>query len=359
MRLTVSRCLSEPGDRGPAGRRRLLTVFVTAPALLLAGLLPALAREITDAAGRSVTVPDAPARVFAAGPLAAVPLYALAPETMVGWVRAPCEGDLPWLVPATHALPELGRLTAKGGTVNLEVLLAQKPDLIVDFGTVNQTYIDLANKVTEQTGIPYVLIDGSFANTPAALRLLGEVLGRPERGEALAAHAERTFARVDADLAGIPADQRPRVYLARGAEGLESAAAGAINAEIIERAGAVNVATGETRGLITPSLEQVIAWAPGTIITIDRDFAGRVASLADWQAVPAVANGRVFLAPSTPFGFIDSPPSVNRLIGLIWMLHVLYPEQAGGDLPAAVTEFARLFWQVEPDAAMLDRVVGP
>lgn len=359
MRLTVSRCLSEPGDQGPVSRRRILTIAVIALAMLLAGILPALAREITDATGRTVTVPDAPARVFAAGPPAAVLLYALAPETMVGWVRAPRAGDLPWLVPATHTLPELGRLTGKGGTVNLEVLLAQKPDLIVDFGTVNQTYIDLANSITAQTGIPYVLIDGSFENTPAALRLLGEVLGKPERGETLAAYAEQTLARVDAVLAGIPADQRPRVYLARGAEGLESAAAGSINAEIIARAGAVNVAEGETKGLITPSLEQVIAWAPDTIITIDRDFAGSVAGLADWQAVPGVAQGRVFLAPSTPFGFIDSPPSVNRLIGLIWMLHTLYPEQAGGDLRAEVAEFARLFWQVEPDAAMLDRVVGP
>ncbi len=128
------------------------------------------AREIVDATGRTVTIPDAPARVFAAGPPASVLLYALAPETMVGWVRAPRDSDKPFLLPSTHDLPELGRLTGQGGTVNLEVLLATKANLIVDFGTVNPTYIDLANRVTEQTGIPYILIDGSFANTPAAIR---------------------------------------------------------------------------------------------------------------------------------------------------------------------------------------------
>jgi len=42
------------------------------------------AREITDATGRHVAIPDAPTRVFAAGPPANVLLYALKPEPMVG-----------------------------------------------------------------------------------------------------------------------------------------------------------------------------------------------------------------------------------------------------------------------------------
>ena len=307
------------------------------------------AREIVDATGRTVTIPDAPARVFAAGPPASVLLYAVAPETMVGWVRAPREGDLSFLLAETHDLPELGRLTGRGGTVNLEALLATEPDLIVDFGTVDPSYIDLANSITEQTGIPYILIDGSFGNTPAALRMMGEVMGVPERGEALAAYAEDTLARVDAVLAEVAQDARPQVYLARGPEALETPARGSINAEIVERVGATNVAVGETRGLITPSLEQVIAWAPDTILTIDRDFAASVRENADWQAVPAVATGRVLLAPSAPFGWIDSPPSVNRLIGLRWLLHSFYPDQTEGDLRAETRDFVRLFWQVEPD----------
>lgn len=76
--------------------------------------------------------------------------------------------------------------------------------------------------------------------------------------------------------------------------------------------------------------------------------------LADWQAVPAVAEGRVFLAPLTPFGWIDAPLSVNRLIGLSWLLHVLYPDQIEGDLRSEVRDFYRLFWQVELDEAALD-----
>ena len=76
-------------------------------------------------------------------------------------------------------------------------------------------------------------------------------------------------------LAGGPrCDKRPRVYLARGPEGLETGSRGSINTEIIERVGAVNVVEGlrEKGGLVTASPEQVIAWAPDTIITLDRNF---------------------------------------------------------------------------------------
>lgn len=351
----MKRCSSR---EQPMHWRHLIVPALIAALLALAFVQEARAREIVDATGRTVTIPDAPARVFAAGPPASVLLYALAPERMVGWVRAPRDEDRPFLLPATRDLPELGRLTGQGGTVNLEVLLATGPDLIVDFGTVNPTYIDLANRVTEQTGIPYILIDGSFENTPAAIRALAEVLGVPERGEALAAWAEAALARVDAVLAQVPEEARPRVYLARGPEGLETPARGSINAEIVERVGGINVAVGETRGLVTPSLEQVIAWAPDTIITIDRSFAAEVGRRADWQAVPAVAAGRVFLAPSAPFGWIDAPPSVNRLIGLSWLMHRFYPDRVEGDLRAEVRDFYRLFWQVEPDEAQLDRLLG-
>lgn len=203
-----------------------------------------------------------------------------------------------------------------------------------------------------------MLIDGSFANTPAAIRQLADVLGVGPRGEALAAYAEETFARVDATLARVPSEARPRIYLARGPEGLESAAKGSINAEILERTGAVNVTEGPQSGLVTTSPEQILAWNPDTIVTIDRDFATTVTSRPEWSKVAAVAKGRIFLAPDAPFGFIDSPPSVNRLIGLHWALHRLYPEDATGDLKAEVARFYGLFYHVTPDETAVARLLG-
>lgn len=327
-------------------------------AMLATPVLAFDGRVFPDATGRDVAVPVDPARVFAAGPPAAVLLYALKPEALVGWVRAPKEADLPWLRPEVRNLPELGRLTGRGDTLNLEVLLTAKPDLIVDFGTVNPTYADLAARVQEQAGLPYALVDGAFATMPAGIRQMADLLAVPERGEALALYAEDLLARIDATLAEIPASERPRVYLARGSEGLETPARGSLNAEIIERVGAVNVVEAETRGLATVSPEQVLAWAPDMIVTIDRDFAGTVAHKPEWQGVPAVRNGQVHLAPSSPFGFIDAPPSVNRLAGLVWLMHRLYPGRFAGDEAAEITAFYTLFYGVTTEHAAIQALLG-
>jgi hypothetical protein len=162
-----------------------------APAGFLAlAQAPAADRMVTDSAGRQVAVPDRIARVFAAGPPAMVLLYVLAPDKMIGWPRAPHPDEMPYLAPEYRDLPEVGWLTGRGDTVNLEVLLQSKPDLVFDFGSVRNTYFSLAERVQAQTGIPYLLIDGTFANTPAAVRLLGEVLGVEEYAEQIASYAE-------------------------------------------------------------------------------------------------------------------------------------------------------------------------
>ncbi|MBS0220938.1 MAG: iron ABC transporter substrate-binding protein [Proteobacteria bacterium] len=333
-------------------------------ALLGGGLLarPALAqsRTIVDSAKRSVSLPAKVDRVFVAGPPASVLAYVLAPDAMVGWVRSPSPSEKEFLAPPARDLPETGRLTGRGGTVNLERLVASKPDLVLDFGSTTETYVSLADQVQSQTGIPYVLIDGRFAETTASLRLAADVLGRPQRGAELSAYASKTFATVDAMLARIPADRRPRVYLARGREGLETGARGSINTEIIERVGAINVVEGlgHRGNIATVSMEQLIAWQPQVVVTLDRAFFEGLKAMPTWNQVLAVREDKVFLAPSLPWGWIDAPPSLNRLIGLRWLLQTFYPAEAKLDMRADAREFYDLFYGVTPSATQLDRLLG-
>jgi len=313
----------------------------------------AFARTITDSAGRQVEVPDSIARVHAAGPPASVLLYALAPQKMIGWLRAPRDLQKPFLMPAARMLPTIGRLTNRA---DLERLAGDKPDLIVDFGAVNDNYRSLANRVQAETGIPYLLIDGRLEATPDALRLLGGVLGVAERGETLARATTDTYAQVDRVLADVAADKRARVYFAGGEDGLQTGADGTNIAEIIERSGGINVAGGERqRGNVTA--EQVVGWAPDTILTFNRKFRETVASRPAWQAVPAVAKGRIFVSPDVPFGFIHEPPSINRLIGVTWLLHALYPDKAPGNIREQVRAFYRLFYQVDVSESDVTQVL--
>jgi iron complex transport system substrate-binding protein len=57
-------------------------------------------------------------------------------------------------------------------------VLALKPDLILDVGSTSATYVSLATRVQEQTGIPYALLDGRFDAIAATYRLLGKLTQR-------------------------------------------------------------------------------------------------------------------------------------------------------------------------------------
>src|SRR3954451_19723133 len=167
---------------------------------LIAGLSAAIlapravrAATVTDGAGRAVTVPARVERVFPAGPPAAIFLYTLAPELLLGWPRANRAEEREFLLPDVGSRPEVGRITRRGNTANLEVVLALKPDLIVDIGSVNSTYISLADRVQEQTGIPYALLDGRFDGLAKSYRVIGELIGRREAAEPLARYAEDTI----------------------------------------------------------------------------------------------------------------------------------------------------------------------
>ncbi|HEY5861703.1 MAG TPA: iron ABC transporter substrate-binding protein, partial [Casimicrobiaceae bacterium] len=114
---------------------------------------------VTDATGRAVNGPATISKVHAAGPPASVFVLALAPGKLAGWTRALRSDEILFLPPEVARLPELGRLTGRGNTANVEVLMATRPDLIVDIGSTSQTYVSLAERVTQTTGIPYLLFD--------------------------------------------------------------------------------------------------------------------------------------------------------------------------------------------------------
>jgi iron complex transport system substrate-binding protein len=158
----------------------------------------------------------------------------------------------------------------------------------------------------------------------------------------------------------VPADHRARVYYARGIDGLETALAGSINTEMLGYVGAVNVAAAPDRhSTATVSPEQVLAWNPDVIITQDDRFYRAVWTSPLWQGVAAVQKKRVYHVPNRPFGWFDSPPAVNRLIGVRWLASVLYPDIFGGDLREVTSDFYRRFYHIDLTSAQLDELLLP
>ena len=338
--------------------RELLALL--ALTLALGSAANAVAREVIDSAGRAVDVPAKVERVYAAGPPASMMVFAIAPDQLLGWTRAMTPEEAAYLPRRYAELPALGRLTGRGNTANVEVVLAAKPDLIVDAGSTGPTFVSLADRVQQQTGIPYLLYDGTFAQTAASLRSLGAATGNGARAELLADYVERSIEGVQAKVATIPGEKRPRVYYARGPSGLQTAFSGSINVEVLDLLGAVNVAGSQsaTSGLANVSMEQVLTWNPEVIVTTDAGFFASVWTDARWSGIAAVKNARVYLSPQLPFGWFDFPPGPNRVIGLFWLANILYPNVFDDDLQKQVSEFYRLFYHQEPSAAQLASLLG-
>jgi iron complex transport system substrate-binding protein len=333
-------------------RRTLIACGLAAPAI-------ARAREVTDDAGRRVVLPPRVARVFAAGPPASIALFALAPETLLGWTSRWREAEKAFVDERWANLPVTGRLTGRGGTANLETVLALRPDLILDYGAVSPTFVSLADRVQAQTGIPVVLLDGRFDAIAASFRTLGRMLGREADGHALAAYADAVLADLDRRVGAIPEAARPRVYYGRGPNGLQTGLAGSINVETLERVRARNVAAAlGAGGLTTVTMEQILLWNPEVVVTTDPTFFAGVQRDPLWRSVAALRTGRVHVSPPNPFGWIDFPPGPNRLIGVRWLARVLYPQAFPEDLREPVAEFYARFYHRRPSEAQLDTMLA-
>jgi iron complex transport system substrate-binding protein len=293
-------------------------------------------------------MPDRIERVMPAGQPAAVLLYTLAPEKMIGWPHSPGSAAKRLLGPKFADLPELGPLV-RDGKVQTEQMKAARPDVILDYGSTSARYADRATMVQEATGIPVLLLDGRLERTAEIYRQLGRMLGAEERAADLAAAADRLLT-ITRQRAQARREAGPiRVYYARSADGLTTATAASSLGDVLRLVDLVNVADGAPPGELSHvTRDQVYAWNPDAVVTNNPAF-WKARNQPELAGLPAVAQGRVYLAPALPFGWIDEPPSVNRLLGLLWAGHTFYPAVYPEDLRAEARDFYRRFYRIELD----------
>lgn len=286
-------------------------------------------------------------RVFSAGGPASVLLNSVTPRQLLGWPFALPEKALPWLSEYSRQLPVVGRLAGRGSTISTEQLLALRPDVIVDVGEVNDQYLSLAKQLSEQTNIPYILIEGRLQDTPEQVRILGALLGHQRHGQQLANAAQDLLDDIAAKKA-LFKGETPTVYMARSANGLETAMGESIHSEVIRLVGAKNVADkmpGEQ--LVQVDMEQILLWNPDFILTQDRSFYQGVYNNPLWKDLSAVRNKKVVFIPNVPFGWLDAPPSVNRLLGALWLSSWLHQEDQS-DLIKKIRHLFLLYFAFDP-----------
>ena len=291
--------------------------------LLASSLLCATAagqQPFVDDAQRQVSLPANVNRVFAAGAPAEVLLYTLVPDKLAGRNLTPPAASLELIPPQFRNPTAIVNLPDRDDPRYDAELLALDVDVYVDYGAVDADYVAALEAISERTRIPGIILDGRLTAIPDVYRRLGAAFGVAERGARLADEAQRLIDKYQGMLGRAPL----RVYLACSQNGLTPCFAGHSAGEVADLLGAVNVAgridTAARRPL---TIAEIRDWAPDVVVAASPAAAAAIRSDPAWQAVTAVAAGRVHAAPTLPFNWGPRPPSVNRVAGLIWMAYAL------------------------------------
>lgn len=321
-------------------------------------------REITDMAGRKVTVPVAEniESVFSAGPVAAIFLYMVAPDKLLGWNYELNDVEKSIILDKYQDLPNFGM----GDAVNYEAVIAANPTIAINSGKINDTMVSDCDALSESLGIPVVAVDNELNNSAEAFRFMGELLGVEDHAEELAQYAEQVFTDINA-LSDIPEEKKVSVYFGNGEDSLETAPRGSQHAQILDAINAVNVADLELGdgSRVQISAEQLLAWNPDVIVVNGEPKADKsgnsaaedILSNPDYASLKAVQDQKVYGTPNAPFSWVDRPAGPNRLIGMRWFSALIYPEYIKCDINEEIHKFFDLFYHVDLSDEQLENVL--
>ncbi len=322
---------------------------------------PVNAREITDMAGRRVTVPESITKVYGASPPATYLIYAIDPAVIVRLNFSFNDMEKPFLARDVVNLPVIGGWFGQGRTPNQETLLKVKPDVMIAWMWKQAAANEKLEQTAQQLGIPlvYVKID-SLYEYPEAFQFVASLLSHEKRGRLLSEFATLTLKTIQSIVSAIPDREKITVYYAEAPDGLSTECDKSSHTELIKLAGGKNIyqcAPKNDFGTERISIEQVLLADPEVIVAQEKEFLSQVYRDPKWQSIRAVKNKRVYLIPKAPFNWFDRPPSFMRLLGIKWLTNIFYPDRYPLNLPRETKEFYRLFLGVELNDKALQEVL--
>ena len=314
--------------------------------------------EFTDSVGRTVELPYEITKVAISGPLAQIVVFALCPDRLVGIASKWDKSAEKFLATEYYNLPELGQLYGGKGELNLETLLASGAQVVIDVGEPKKTIVEDLDGLTEQTGIPFVHVTATLATLGDAYRKLGELLHMETEAEALAAYCDATYAKI-LSIAGQV--EKVNLLYITGDQGLNVIANGSYHSE------AIDMLSNNLAVVDSPSskgtgnevdMEQLLLWNPDVILFAPGSIYATVGEDETWKSINAIANGAYYEVPMGPYNWMGFPPSAQRLLGMLWMAKLLYPDAADYDLYTEVAEYFRLFYHCDLAQADFDELVA-
>ncbi len=318
-------------------------------------------RSFTDSTGRTVEIPEKLEKIAITGPTAQIVLFALAPEKLVGIANSWDETAKEFFAPEYYNLPILGQLYGGKSEMNLEELLKADPDVVIDVGEPKGSIAEDMDRLSEQTGIPFLHIDGFTATMGDTYRTLGELLGVEEKAGEIGAYCDELYAfaaGLEAKLA--PEKKKTALYLL-GDNGLNVIPEGSFHAEllnlIVENAAVLENPSSKGTGNET-DMEQLLLWDPEVIFFAPDSVFDTVGEDPAWQDLQAIRSGNYYRVPFGPYNWMGFPPSVQRYLGILWAAKLLYPEVCDYDLYTEIVRYYRLFYGCELTRSQFEQLVS-
>lgn len=195
---------------------------------------------VTDAFGRTVSVPSGINRIICSGGSCIRYIVYMDADEMLAAATGSSNSSTthetrPYIIanPQFADLPSLG---SSDSSSNLEMMVSLQPQLIFTMGSASNLTVDgmtSADNLQVKTGIPVIAVASGAITTEegreqlyTSFRQMGLVLHKEERAEELAGYIEATLADLERRTGDIPESEQKRAYVGglshSGAHGLIS-----------------------------------------------------------------------------------------------------------------------------------------
>jgi iron complex transport system substrate-binding protein len=326
-------------------------------------------RTFVDDVGREITLPVTIDAVSPSGPLAQIVLYSLDQDLFVSVSSEFTDAQATYIDPRLLTLPVTGQFYgSKASTMNPESIMELNRqlniDVVLDIGEAKKTMKADLDDIQAKTNVPFAFItQNKLEDIPGSYVKLGELLSRPERGQELSDYVSALLAEFDSGMKKVGDNKKSLIYVtAIDGNSVSMVGSGSYHAEVIDylannlaKPAASSSGTGDGY-----TMEDILQMDPDYIIvgyTDGHAYYNEIMTKPMWQSLSAVKEGNVYEAPYGPYNWMGGPPSVQRLLSMIWLGNLMYPDVFDYTIDDRVKEFYSLFFRYDLTDAELDNLM--
>jgi iron complex transport system substrate-binding protein len=311
--------------------------------------------EIVDMAGRKADVP-APneiKRVYTSSAAMNYLIYALAPEKLCAYNRGFRPEDMKYILPEARKKPVLGGWMGQGGKItNSEEVLKVGPQLVFASLDGRRAIGKKIERTLRGLNIPLVYVKiNDLVDLPESILFLGNILDKKDRAKKLSNLASGLLKKIKQ----LPKGDKKlsRIYYTYSPDGLHTCVGDSPVNDSLRLVGGINVidqASGKksAKWRVKVSMEKILLSDPDIILIGSDMFYKNVFINPKWRALRAVREGRCYLIPSSPMSWLDRPASFMRLVGVLWLAHLIDPKAVPEkELTLDVKNFYKVFLQYQ------------